>query len=229
MMDMVRIFDRDIARVTYNEVPVIRMSQIDELHKRPEGTTKRTFRSHRDKFVEDRDYFKVPYKEWSGIVGLKISNLDNNVFVDEQDVNGRNSSIQESGGYKGYMFFFTEHGYLMLVKPLSDDLSWKVQRQLVDLYFRARATKRPVPKPVDDTVSIKTVEYIRLLKTEINLLKVKKGNNGGGHNKPPLSKDEIERIYELDADGYTPGRIAKKIGRSPSTVRPILKYRPQVN
>lgn len=32
----------------------------------------------------------------------------------------------------------TEQGYLMLVKPFSDDLSWEVQRQLVNGYFKVR-------------------------------------------------------------------------------------------
>ncbi|HNQ43870.1 MAG TPA: hypothetical protein PKI59_05545 [Candidatus Cloacimonadota bacterium] len=32
---------------------------------------------------------------------------------------------------------FTESGYLMLVKSLTDDLSWAVQRELVNSYFRA--------------------------------------------------------------------------------------------
>lgn len=32
----------------------------------------------------------------------------------------------------------TEQGYLMLVKPFSDDLAWEVQRQLVNSYFRAK-------------------------------------------------------------------------------------------
>lgn len=33
---------------------------------------------------------------------------------------------------------FTEAGYLMLVKPFNDDLSWKVQRRLVNAYFKAK-------------------------------------------------------------------------------------------
>ncbi len=32
----------------------------------------------------------------------------------------------------------TESGYYMLVKSFTDDLSWDVQRQLVNTYFRAQ-------------------------------------------------------------------------------------------
>jgi len=37
-----------------------------------------------------------------------------------------------------------ESGYLMLVKSFTDDLAWKVQRQLVNAYFR---TKEELPAP----------------------------------------------------------------------------------
>jgi hypothetical protein len=33
--------------------------------------------------------------------------------------------------------FLTESGYLLLVKTFQDDLAWKVQRQLVNGYFKA--------------------------------------------------------------------------------------------
>lgn len=38
----------------------------------------------------------------------------------------------------------TETGYLMLVKSFTDDLAWKVQRELVDSYFRVRAEPETV-------------------------------------------------------------------------------------
>ena len=34
--------------------------------------------------------------------------------------------------------FITETGYLLLVKSFTDDLAWKVQRQLVSTYFKAK-------------------------------------------------------------------------------------------
>lgn len=36
-------------------------------------------------------------------------------------------------------YLLTESGYLMIVKTFTDDLSWKVQRELVNTYFRAKA------------------------------------------------------------------------------------------
>ena len=38
----------------------------------------------------------------------------------------------------------TESGYLMIVKTFTDDLSWKVQRQLVNTYFKVKEQEKPV-------------------------------------------------------------------------------------
>ena len=40
------------------------------------------------------------------------------------------------------MVLLTERGYLLLVKPLNDDVSWQVQERLVESYFRLRAVAR---------------------------------------------------------------------------------------
>lgn len=39
------------------------------------------------------------------------------------------------------IFVFTESGYLLLTKPFTDDLSWDVQRQLVESYFTLKSIK----------------------------------------------------------------------------------------
>lgn len=43
----------------------------------------------------------------------------------------------------------TESGYLMLVKSFTDDLAWKVQRELVNFYFRGKSPA-PERKPHDN-------------------------------------------------------------------------------
>lgn len=52
----------------------------------------------------------------------------------------------------------TESGYLMLAKSFTDDLAWKVQRELVNNYFRGKA-----PKPEQPT--LETSEYYYFPKT----------------------------------------------------------------
>ena len=42
----------------------------------------------------------------------------------------------------------TETGYMMLVKSFSDDLSWEVQRQLVNSYFTVQEIKEKLENSV---------------------------------------------------------------------------------
>ena len=46
------------------------------------------------------------------------------------------------------LILLTESGYLMLVKSFTDDLSWEVQRSLVNSYFRLQEIERDVNTPV---------------------------------------------------------------------------------
>lgn len=59
---------------------------------------------------------------------------------------------------------FTESGYLMLVKSMTDDLAWKVQRQLVNLYFRIKTVEKTIHR---NRISVGTIAGLgSLLKDE---------------------------------------------------------------
>lgn len=99
----------------YNNRRVVTFKDIDTLHQRPNGTAGRNFRVNRSKFIEGEDYFKVCADE---IRLHKIIEISPKTHED--------------------VIFITESGYLMLTKSLTDDLAWKVQRELVNTYFRAK-------------------------------------------------------------------------------------------
>ncbi len=48
------------------------------------------------------------------------------------------------GGFPEKVILVTESGYLMLVKSFTDDLAWKVQRELVKSYFNKQKPMSPV-------------------------------------------------------------------------------------
>ena len=48
---------------------------------------------------------------------------------------------KHKGGFHGDITFITESGYLMLVKSFTDELSWNVQRMLVNSYFNYKEEK----------------------------------------------------------------------------------------
>ncbi|WP_281211855.1 ORF6N domain-containing protein [Pseudomonas fulva] len=113
-MNLVTIHNTQLPIVEYLGQRVVTLAMIDQVHERPEGTARRNFNEHRDKLIEGEDYFV------------------------------RNSSEARQMGFvaPNGLSLLTEQGYLMLVKSLTDDLAWTVQRQLVSNYFR------PAPAPI---------------------------------------------------------------------------------
>ena len=115
MNEVVKIENAEISVKEYNGQRVVAFKDIDEVHGRPEGTASRNFRSNKEHFVEGEDFFRVSSDE------IRRTNL-----FDIPD--------KATADY----ILITEQGYSMLVKSFTDDLSWKVQRQLVNGYFRPR-------------------------------------------------------------------------------------------
>ncbi len=95
----------------YNGQRVITFKDIDTVHQRPAGTARKRFNDNKKHFVEGEDY-----------------------FVRKTDEAYKEFGITAPNG----LVLITESGYLMVVKSFTDDLSWDVQRQLVNNYFRSK-------------------------------------------------------------------------------------------
>lgn len=135
MGELVHIENTDISIKEYNGHRVVTFKDVDLVHERPEGTAKRNFAENKEHFIEGVDYFSISRKD-VGTDFVLTYGFDNKA---------------PSG------IVITESGYLMLIKPFRDDLAWKVQRQLVNSYFRVRNI-------VDDRLSPET----KMLFTMIN-------------------------------------------------------------
>jgi hypothetical protein len=114
LSSLVKINNQNLEVKEFNGQRVVTFKDIDTLHERVEGTAGRNFRENKERFIENVDFFFI-----------KPADIQNNEI--------RRSEINNSGTY-----LITESGYLMLVKSFTDDLAWKVQRQLVNTYFRAK-------------------------------------------------------------------------------------------
>lgn len=112
--EIVKINNTDLSVKEFNGQRVVTFKDIDMLHERVEGTAGRNFRENKNHLIEGEDYFKV--------------------CADEI----RRSKIMDLSNKTREVIFITESGYLMLVKSLQDDLAWKVQRELVNNYFRVK-------------------------------------------------------------------------------------------
>lgn len=113
MSNIVKINNQNLEVKEFRGQRVVTFKDIDTLHERPEGTAGRNFSENKSHFVEGEDYFHLSYEV------LRSTN-----FVERPNPKG--------------LIVLTESGYLMLVKSFTDDLAWKVQRQLVNTYFRAK-------------------------------------------------------------------------------------------
>lgn len=119
----------------YRGKRVVTFKDIDTVHKRPEGTARRNFNQNRQRFISGVDFFKVCADE------IRTHRIE--------DISPKAHEP---------LTLVTETGYLMLVKSFNDDLAWKVQRELVDSYFRVRA------EPIETDVPTVVIATDKLIK-----------------------------------------------------------------
>ena len=132
----------------YQGQRVVTLKDIDTVHQRPDGTARRNFNTNKQHFIEGVDYFKIQPNE---IRTVGIASPNGGTVV-------------------------TESGYLMLVKSFTDDLSWDVQRELVNTYFRVKEFS--VPKAP-------SLPYAYIEKTF--------------HGRPVLTASDISNIYGINS------------------------------
>lgn len=137
MSDVMTVENTEMQIREYNGQRVVTFKDIDRVHQRKSGTSYRNFNRNKKYFIEGEDYMKVCSDE---IRRSKIFDVSNKT--------------------RGNVTLITETGYLMIVKSFTDDLSWSVQRQLVNNYFE----KRVVRNTIDELPDIKKYD----LKVPIN-------------------------------------------------------------
>lgn len=119
MNEMITIENTEMQIREYAGQRVVTFKDIDAVHQRPSGTAKRNFTKNKKHFVENEDFMiitrETPMDEFRTL----------------------NFSIPPKG-----ITLLTESGYLLLVKSFTDDLSWKVQRQLINIYFDAKPLQK---------------------------------------------------------------------------------------
>jgi len=91
---------------------VVTLSDVAAVHGVKRGRVEFNYNYNRKRFVEGEDYYRLKGKSAHRISGCPPNVTNINVF--------------------------TESGYLMLVKSLTDDTAWAVQRELVRRYFGSR-------------------------------------------------------------------------------------------
>lgn len=140
---IVKINNVDLSVKEFKKLRVVTFKDIDMLHERVEGTAKRNFNENKKHLIENVDYFFVKP-------------------ADVQKYEIRTSEINNRGTY-----LITESGYLMLVKSLQDDLAWKVQRELVNNYFRVKEIVQAKPTCIEDILIAQLQEMKEVKQTAL--------------------------------------------------------------
>lgn len=113
---------------------IVTLQQVSELHKIPLGTIQREFlRYDKVRLLEGQHYFRFEGKK--GREALLDANSDNL------------SELKTAFGaaVRWLRIGLTESGYLLLCKVLTDELSWYVQEQLINSYYRLKDVESKDP------------------------------------------------------------------------------------
>lgn len=116
MNELTSINNAQISVKEFSRQRVVTFKDIDAVHGRADGTARKRFNDNREHFIEGEDFFVLNQPSEIRTLGIQ----------------------RPQGGTPESVTLITESGYLMLVKSFTDDLAWKVQRELINGYFRAR-------------------------------------------------------------------------------------------
>lgn len=133
-MNKLIVANREIEIKEYRGERVVTAWDIAEVHGRDVKRVNEQFRRNRKKLIEKEDYFILIREEFSeSFSATALSKFSNNKEIK----------------------LFTESGYLMLIKTFDDELSWKIQRQLIKSYFKLVEN---IPQPLLEKVAKHDVE-----------------------------------------------------------------------
>lgn len=204
MSDIITVENTEMQIREYNGQRVVTFKDIDTIHQRIKGTARNAFNRNRRHFVKGVDY-----------VTLKPDEQENIDYV-------RLAYIPQKG-----ITLLTESGYLMVVKAFTDDLSWQVQRQLVNTYFKAKEepvqlllSEEPEPKykTSDTKIRLNPVWYERNRRTIEHICK------SANLPKKTLYHEILVYLgeqYDLDYANYL---YQKETGNPPKYPMDIVNY-----
>lgn len=117
IMEIVKVGKSNLNVKTWNGQRIVTFKDVDRVHERANGTAHRNFKENKKHLIENEDYF-----------ALKPTDIEKDEF--------RPLGFEEEKPSNRGTIYLTESGYLLVVKSFTDDLAWKVQRDLVNCYFK---------------------------------------------------------------------------------------------
>lgn len=121
MNNTLTVNDNQLMIKEYDNKRVVTMWDIAKVHGVLTQNIRDNFRNNQRYLIEGEDYYLLDKRDEFVHDLIVKDQLKKNAVSRAKDIP-----------------LFTETGYLMMVKPMTDELSWKVQRQLVNCYFKIK-------------------------------------------------------------------------------------------
>lgn len=141
MQEVVKIVNTDLAIKSIDGQRVVTFSDIDKVHERGTETARFRFNDNKRRFIKDVDYFILKPADFQLCENHTIEGIT------KENVSNRGTT------------FVTESGYLMIVKSFTDDLAWKVQRELVNSYFKFKEVME-VMQPNENELALSNAKFM---------------------------------------------------------------------
>lgn len=193
MSDVALINGRELAVKEYNGQRVVTLWDVARLHNMDADGIRKNFKNNRQHLVDGEDYFILSKQDALAANLIRSNEISRFALNATRDV-----------------LVFTESGYLMMSKPITGDLAWAVQRQLVKTYFAIREVQEVIKNQLSPESAIKHSEFlISLIEAagmgpEVKLLTAKSIYRMAGVELPFEITLE-QKLYDLET-------IAKKMG-----------------
>lgn len=121
MENTLQINDQKLMIKEFEGLRVVHIWDIGKLHGVPTKNIRNNFDNNQKYLIEGEDYFLIE----------KTNDFTRNLITS-------NDVSKKAIGPTKNIPVFTETGYLMMTKPMTDELSWQVQRTLIKSYFKVK-------------------------------------------------------------------------------------------
>jgi hypothetical protein len=138
MQDYVIVANTELGIKEYKGQRVVTSHDIARLHGKETREVHYVVDRNKERFIEGQDYFNINREE-----AKSISNAFGKLYTSPKQKNA---------------YLFTEQGYMLLVKPFEDDISWTVQRELVNTYFKMKELKQD-----QSLINVQQVQNVQMI------------------------------------------------------------------
>lgn len=211
MSNAMIINQRELTVKEYNGQRVVTLWDIARVHNKDYREIKQIFDNNIKRFIKNEDYYLVNKNDQF------VISLADNKEIDKRALN----PIKE-------IPIFTEDGYLLISKPMTDELSWSVQRQLIKSYFKLQEVKQLVKNNITIESLQKHSDFLMPLidacglGPEVKLLTAKSLYRLAGVDIPfEITLDQ--KLYDLETIAKRLGIMSEKGNPHANAVSAIIK------